>query len=231
MQQREQAGGVLPGPLDGVHLPGRGARVLPEGEERGMRPAGGVAGRRPARGALPRPVADLAPELHVGHAVVARRDPAVDGRRRQVHRAAVARRHLLGRQPPAQAVPDGLQPGRRGGLVGVYPAPGRDEDRVGAQLRGPGLVEDVGGGACSRSRGTGRSRCSIAAMPPGAGRPPTGRRRRPRARRAWPSAPSRTCATPPRRSPSRATCPAPSRSPCTTLCTPASSGPCPARAS
>ena len=109
-----------------------------------MRPAGGVAGRRPARGALPRPVADLAPELHVGHAVVARRDPAVDGRRRQVHRAAVARRHLLGRQPPAQAVPDGLQPGRRGGLVGVYPAPGRDEDRVGAQLRGPGLVEDVG---------------------------------------------------------------------------------------
>ncbi len=36
VQQREQAGGVLPGPLDGVHLPGRGARVLPEGEERGM---------------------------------------------------------------------------------------------------------------------------------------------------------------------------------------------------
>ncbi len=103
-----------------------------------------MAGRRPARGALPRPVADLAPELHVGHAVVARRDPAVDGRRRQVHRAAVARRHLLGRQPPAQAVPYRLQPGRRGGLVGVYPAPGRDEDRVGAQLRGPGLVEDVG---------------------------------------------------------------------------------------
>ena len=34
-------------------------------------------------------------------------------------------------------------------------------------------------------------------------RPPTGRRRRPRARRAWPSAPSRTCETPPRRSPSR----------------------------
>ena len=109
-----------------------------------MRPAGGVAGRRPARGALPRPVSDLAPELHVGHAVVARRDPAVDGRRRQVHRAAVARRHLLGRQPPVQAVPYRLQPGRRGGLVGVYPAPGRDEDRVGAQLRGPGLVEDVG---------------------------------------------------------------------------------------
>ena len=143
VQQREQAGRVLPRALDRVHLPGRGARVLPEGEERGMRPAGGVA-RRPARGALPRPVADLAPELHVGHAVVARRDPAVDGRRRQVHRAAVARRHLLGRQPPAQAVPDGLQPGRRGGLVGVYPAPGRDEDRVGAQLRGPGLVEDAG---------------------------------------------------------------------------------------
>ena len=108
-----------------------------------MRPAGGVAGRRPARGALPRPVADLAPELHVGHAVVARRDPAVDGRRRQVHRAAVARRHLLGRQPPAQAAPDGLQPRRGGGLVGVDPAPGRDEDRVGAQLRGPGLVEYV----------------------------------------------------------------------------------------
>ncbi len=36
VQQREQAGAVLPGPLDGVHLPGRGARVLPEGEERGM---------------------------------------------------------------------------------------------------------------------------------------------------------------------------------------------------
>lgn len=60
VQQREQAGGVLPGALDGVHLPGRGARVLPEGEERGVRPAGGVAGRRPAGGALPRPVADLA---------------------------------------------------------------------------------------------------------------------------------------------------------------------------
>ena len=127
VQQREQACGVLPRALDGVHLPGRGARVLPEGEERGMRPAGGVAGRRPAGGALPRPVADLAPELHVGHAVVARRDPAVDGRGRQVHGPAVARRHLLGRQPPAQAVPYRLQPGRRGGLVGVYPAPGRDE--------------------------------------------------------------------------------------------------------
>ena len=127
VQQREQAGGVLPGPLDGVHLPGRGARVLPEGEERGMRPAGGVAGGRPAGGALPRPVADLSPELHVGHAVVARRDPAVDGRGRQVHRPAVAGRHLLGGQPPAQAVPDGLQPRRRGRLVGVDPAPGRDE--------------------------------------------------------------------------------------------------------
>ena len=108
-----------------------------------MRPAGGVARGRPAGGALPRPVADLAPELHVGHAVVARRDPAVDGRGRQVHRPAVARRHLLGRQPPAQAAPDGLQPRRGGGLVGVDPAPGGDEDRVGAQLRGPGLVEDV----------------------------------------------------------------------------------------
>ena len=108
-----------------------------------MRPAGGVARGRPPGGALPRPVADLAPELHVGHAVVARRDPAVDGRGRQVHRPAVARRHLLGREPPAQAVPYRLQPGRRGGLVGVYPAPGRDEHRVGAQLRGAGVVEDV----------------------------------------------------------------------------------------
>ena len=143
VQQREQAGGVLPGALDGVHLPGRGAGVLPEGEERGIRPAGGVAGGRPAGGALPRPVADLSPELHVGHAVVARRDPAVDGRGRQVHRPAVAGRHLLGGEPPAQAAPDGLQPRRRGGLVGVDPAPGRDEHRVGAQLRRAGLVEDV----------------------------------------------------------------------------------------
>ena len=31
----------------------------------------------------------------------------------------------------------------RGGLVGVYPAPRRDEDRVRAQLRGAGVVEDV----------------------------------------------------------------------------------------
>ena len=38
VQQREQARGVLPGALDGVHLPGRGARVLPEGEERGSLP-------------------------------------------------------------------------------------------------------------------------------------------------------------------------------------------------
>ena len=36
VEQREQAGRVLPGALDGVHLPGRGARVLPEGEERGV---------------------------------------------------------------------------------------------------------------------------------------------------------------------------------------------------
>ena len=143
VEQREQAGRVLPRALDGVHLPGRGARVLPEGEERGMRPAGGVARGRPAGGALARPVADLAPELHVGHAVVARRDPAVDGRGRQVHGPAVARRHLLGGQPPAQAVPDGLQPGRGGRLAGVDPAPGRDEHRVGAQLRGAGVVEDV----------------------------------------------------------------------------------------
>ncbi len=104
----------------------------------------GRSGAWPPDGhALPRPVADLAPELHVGHAVVARRDPAVDGRRRQVHRPAVARRHLLGGEPPAQAVPYRLQPGRRCRLVGVDPAPGRDEDRVGAQLRGAGLVEDV----------------------------------------------------------------------------------------
>ena len=109
-----------------------------------MRPAGGVPRGRGPGGAPPRPVADLSPELHVGHAVVARRDPAVDGRGRQVHGPAVARRHLLGREPPAQAVPDGLQPGRRGRLVGVDPAPGRDEHRVGAQLRGPGVVEDVG---------------------------------------------------------------------------------------
>ena len=143
VEQREQAGRVLPGALDGVHLPGRGARVLPEGEERRMRPAGGVARGRPAGGALARPVADLAPELHVGHAVVARRDPAVDGRRRQVHGPSVACGHLLGREPPAQAAPDGLQPGRRGRLVGVDPAPGRDEHRVGAQLRGAGLVEYV----------------------------------------------------------------------------------------
>ena len=86
------------------------------------------------------------------------------------------------------------------------------------------------GGACSRSHGTGRTRCSSAATPPGAGRPPTGRPSRRRARRAWTSAPSRTCATPPRRSPPRATCPAPWRSPCTRPCAPASSGPCPARA-
>ena len=144
VQQREQAGGVLPGALDGVHLPGRGARVLPEGEERGMRPAGGVARGRPAGGALPRPVADLAPELHVGHAVVARRDPAVDRRGRQVHGPAVPGRQLLGRQAAAQAVANVGERLGRGGLVGVYPAPGRDEDRVGAQLRGPGLVEDVG---------------------------------------------------------------------------------------
>ena len=143
VQQREQAGGVLLGTLYRVHLPGRGARVLPEGEERGVRPAGGVAGGGPAGVALARPVADLAPELHVGHAVVARSDPAVDGRGRQVHRPAVARRHLLGGQPPAQAVPDGPQPRRRGRLVGVDPAPGRDEHRVRAQLRGAGLVEDV----------------------------------------------------------------------------------------
>ena len=144
VEQCQDARGVRARALDRVHLPGRGARVLPEGEERGMRPAGGVPRGRGPGGAPPRPVADLSPELHVGHAVVARRDPAVDGRGRQVHGPAVARRHLLGREPPAQAVPDGLQPGRRGRLVGVDPAPGRDEHRVGAQLRGPGVVEDVG---------------------------------------------------------------------------------------
>ena len=144
VERRQDARGVRARALDGVHLPGRGARVLPEGEERGMRPAGGVPRGRPAGGAPPRPVADLSSELHVGHAVVARRDPAVDGRGRQVHGPAVARRHLLGREPPAQAVPDGLQPRRRGRLVGVDAAPGRDEHRVGAQLRGAGVVEDVG---------------------------------------------------------------------------------------
>ena len=108
-----------------------------------MRPAGRVR-RRPLRGPVrPGPVADLAPELHVGHAVVARRDPAVDRRGRQVHGPAVAGGQLLGRQPPAQAVADEGERLGRGGLVGVYPAPRRDEDRVRAQLRGAGLVEDV----------------------------------------------------------------------------------------
>ena len=196
-----------------------------------MRPAGRVPRGRGRRRVPPRPVADLAPELHVGHAVVARRDPAVDGRRRQVHRAAVAGGQLLGREPPAQAVADEGERLGRGGLVGVYPAPGRDEDRVGAQLRGPGLVEDVRAAlaadravppapvAAARPRGQAR-----------AGRRQVGGGVHALAARLS-SAPSRTCATPPRRSPSRATCPAPSRSPCTTPCAPASSGPCPARAS
>ena len=143
VQQREQAGAVLPRALDGVHLPGGGANVLAEAEERGIRPAGRVR-RRPLRGPVrPGPVADLAPELHVGHAVVARRDPAVDRRGRQVHGPAVAGGQLLGREPPAQAVADEGERLGRGGLVGVYPAPRRDEDRVRAQLRGAGVVEDV----------------------------------------------------------------------------------------
>ena len=143
VQQREQAGGVLPRALDGVHLPGGGARVLAQAEERGVRPAGRVPRGRGRRCAPPRPVADLAPELHVGHAVVARRDPAVDRRGRQVHGPAVAGGQLLGREPPAQAVADEGERLGRGGLVGVYPAPRRDEDRVRAQLRGAGVVEDV----------------------------------------------------------------------------------------
>lgn len=79
VQEREEPGGVAPGALDGVHLPGRGAGVLAEREERRVRPARRV-GRRPPRGpARPRPVADLAPELHVRHAVVAGVHPPVDG--------------------------------------------------------------------------------------------------------------------------------------------------------
>ena len=38
VQRREQARGAPPGAPDGVHLPGRCARVLPEGEERGSLP-------------------------------------------------------------------------------------------------------------------------------------------------------------------------------------------------
>ena len=143
VQQREQAGAVLPRALDGVHLPGGGARVLAQAEERGVRPAGRVPRGRGRRCAPPRPVADLPPELHVGHAVVASRDPAVDRRGRQVHGPAVAGGQLLGREPPAQAVADEGERLGRGGLVGVYPAPRRDEDRVRAQLRGAGIVEDV----------------------------------------------------------------------------------------
>ena len=36
VEQRQDARGVRAGALDRVHLPGRGARVLPEGEERGV---------------------------------------------------------------------------------------------------------------------------------------------------------------------------------------------------
>ena len=63
--------------------------------------------------------------------------------------------------PPLRAPSAGRQPRRKQSLmasawpprrlVGVYPAPGRDEDRVGAQLRGPGL-EDVGAALAAVAR-------------------------------------------------------------------------------
>ena len=119
----------------------------------------------PGRRRLPRPVADLSPELHVGHAVVARRDPAVDGRGRQVHRAAVARRHLLGESPR-----------RRQSLIVSSPPPRRPRRRLSRARtrRAPsprtaarrGRRRRRAGGACSRSHGTGRTRCSSAATPP-----------------------------------------------------------------
>ena len=141
MQEREEPGGVAPGALDGVHLPGRGAGVLAEREERRVRPARRV-GRRPLRGpARPRPVADLAPELHVRHAVVAGVHPPVDGGGAE---PGGRRRYLLRGEPAREPVPDGRELGG-GALLGlVDPRPARRELGVGRLLRPPGAVEHPG---------------------------------------------------------------------------------------
>ena len=141
VQEREEPGGVAPGALDGVHLPGRGAGVLAEREERRVRPARRV-GRRPLRGpARPRPVADLAPELHVRHAVVAGVHPPVDGGGTE---PGGRRRYLLRGEPAREPVPDGRELGG-GALLGlVDPGPARRELGVGRLLRPPGAVEHPG---------------------------------------------------------------------------------------
>ena len=141
VQEREEPGGVAPGALDGVHLPGRGAGVLAEREERRVRPARRV-GRRPLRGpARPRPVADLAPELHVRHAVVAGVHPPVDGGGAE---PGGRRRYLLRGEPAREPVPDGRELGG-GALLGlVDPGPARRELGVGRLLRPPGAVEHPG---------------------------------------------------------------------------------------
>ncbi|VYT84027.1 Uncharacterised protein [Collinsella aerofaciens] len=106
-----------------------------------MRPAGRVV-RRPPRGPVrPRPVADLAPELHVRHAVVAGVHPPVYGGGAE---AGGRRRYLLRGEPAREAAPDGRELGG-GALLGlVYPGSARRELGVGCLLRPPGAVEHPG---------------------------------------------------------------------------------------
>ena len=106
-----------------------------------MRPAGRVR-RRPPRGPVrPRPVADLAPELHVRHAVVAGVHPPVDGGGAE---PGGRRRYLLRGEPAREAVPDGRELGG-GALLGlVDPGPAPRELGVGGPLRPPGAVEHPG---------------------------------------------------------------------------------------
>ncbi len=170
VQQREQAGRVLPRAPRRCPSPQAAAHT----SSPRARNAAYDLGRRPASwrasSACSRP---LRLESMLVMPSEARRDPAVDGRGRQVHRAAVAAPPSASGESPGAGSPDGLQPGRRGRVCRRSSRPDETSTESAQERRGPRRRR--AGGACSPSRGTGRTCCSSAATPPARGRPPTGR--------------------------------------------------------
>lgn len=120
----EDALRVLGQPDDRVHLGSPRPPFLGERRERLVRPLRAVGGRLGRGGLPPGLVADLAAQLGVGHAGVARRYPAVYRRGVNLEPIGAAAGYLGGREAPGHVRPD-----RRHGplevvLLGVH-APAR----------------------------------------------------------------------------------------------------------
>ena len=201
MVEREQALPVARTPHDAVHLAGGCALLLGKREERRVRASRPVRGRPGGRGRPPGLVADLPPEIHVGHAGVSPPYPAVEGGGRHLELALPRLGYLGGREPraPCRRAPRPSSPRSRPRARSRPGAPPRE-----ARRRGPApwpRSTRTSTCGCSGTSGSG-TRCTPTATSGAWGTRPPGR-----PRRALPCpAPWRPCGcASPRRTPWRST--------------------------